>query len=484
MATALKNEPSPERDAPGDVPEGWALALTGDLFTLVTSGSRGWAEYYADAGALFLRIANLNHDTIGIDLAEKKYVSPPPSAEGTRTRVKVRDLLISITADVGMIGLVRSHPGEAYINQHIALARPAEELDEEYVAWYLASRHGQKQLQDLQRGATKVGLGLDDIRSVDVPLAPLAEQRRIVAKIDELLNHVNASREHLSKVRKVLKAFRQSVLAAACSGRLTEDWRGVSGGSRDGLPTGWRQVSLSEIVPRSGIFDGPFGSNLKTADYTSSGVRVIRMENIGFLSFNSGKRAFISEEKYSSLTKHTVGEGDIIFTSFIEDEIRTCVLPKVPTKAIAKADCFCIRPDKRFTNPHFLAMQLASRESRDALLEEIHGATRPRVNTSQLKRLPIRLSSLPEQNEIVRRVEILFELADKIEKRVAAATKRADKLTQAVLSKAFRGELVPPEAEIARRQGRNYEPASVLLERIKTWRNANVISKNGHRRRS
>jgi type I restriction enzyme S subunit len=205
-----------------DLPEGWALVTTANLFSFVTSGSRGWAQYYAQDGALFLRIANLDHDTITIDLSEKKYVRPPSSAEGTRTRVKIRDLLISITADVGMIGLIKNDLGEAYINQHIALARPAEGLDNEYLAWYITSTSAQKQLEELQRGATKVGLGLNDINSIHVPLAPIVEQHRIVAKIEELLGNVNAARDRLTKVPKILKAFRQSVLAAACSGRLTE----------------------------------------------------------------------------------------------------------------------------------------------------------------------------------------------------------------------------------------------------------------------
>jgi type I restriction enzyme, S subunit len=141
------------------------------------------------------------------------------------------------------------------------------------------------------------------------------------------------------------------------------------------------------------------------------------------------------------------------------------------TKAIAKADCFCLRPVPEDFDAHYLALQLASRESYDALREEIHGATRPRVNTTQLKGLSVRICPLSEQKEIVRHVEALFKLADAIEKRVAAASLRAERLAQSVLAKAFRGELVPTEAELARREGREYEPASVLLERIKAERN-------------
>jgi type I restriction enzyme S subunit len=114
----------------------------------------------------------------------------------------------------------------------------------------------------------------------------------------------------------------------------------------------------------------------------------------------------------------------------------------------------------------------------------IYGEGRPHLGFEHLRATAIALPSLEEQLEIVHRIEILFKLADKIEKRVEMATKRADRITQAVLAKAFRGELVPTEAELARSERRDYEPASILLERVKAQRNITVASKNGHRRRS
>jgi type I restriction enzyme S subunit len=112
------------------------------------------------------------------------------------------------------------------------------------------------------------------------------------------------------------------------------------------------------------------------------------------------------------------------------------------------------------------------------------GGNQPNLSLGVIKRWRINIPPLEEQYEIVRRVEILFKLADKTEKRLEAATKRADRLAQSVLAKAFRGELVPTEAELARREGRDYEPASVLLDRIKAQREIAVGSRNGHRRRS
>src|SRR4029077_8981565 len=111
------------------------------------------------------------------------------------------------------------------------------------------------------------------------------------------------------------------------------------------------------------------------------------------------------------------------------------------------------------------------------------GSASPHLNVGDIKRFPIPLPPPKEQHEIVGRVEALFKLADAIEKRVVAAMARAEKLTQAILAKAFRGELVPIEAELARRQGRDYEPASVLLELLCAERDKRAGAKKNKSKR-
>ena len=169
----------------GDPPEGiwipdtWSWIRAGHVFGSVTSGSRGWARYYANDGPLFLRVGNLDHDSIQLDLRSVQHVRPPSNAEGVRTRIRPGDVLISITADVGMVALVQTEIGEAYINQHVALARPNGMLDSHYLAYFLAAKNGgQEQFHNLQRGATKVGLGLDDIRSIWIARPPIPDSRR------------------------------------------------------------------------------------------------------------------------------------------------------------------------------------------------------------------------------------------------------------------------------------------------------------------
>jgi type I restriction enzyme S subunit len=130
-----------------------------------------------------------------------------------------------------------------------------------------------------------------------------------------------------------------------------------------------------------------------------------------------------------------------------------------------------LRVDERRAIPAYVHLALESHDVREQVEMPVRSTNGVHnINSSEVRQLEINLPSLVEQQEIVRRAEKLFKLADEIEKQVGAATKRVEKLTQAILAKAFRGELVPTEAELARKEGRSYEPASVLLESIRKER--------------
>jgi type I restriction enzyme, S subunit len=203
------------------LPEGWSICRSEYLFNFVTSGSRGWAKYYSEHGAIFIRIGNLDPNSISLDLREPQYVSPPKGAEGVRTRVVPGDILISITAELGSIALVPDGIGEAYINQHIALARPTKHILAKYLAYYLATESGgRRQLENLRRGATKAGLGLDDIRSLEIPIPPLAEQQRIADEIDRRVSVLSELETQTEASLKRATRLRQSMLTRAFEGRL------------------------------------------------------------------------------------------------------------------------------------------------------------------------------------------------------------------------------------------------------------------------
>lgn len=191
-----------------------------EAFEFVTSGSRGWARYYADSGMPFIRMGNLQRRRLSLDLNHVQLVELPVSAEGKRTRLTAGDLLISITADLGMIGIVPPDLGEAFINQHIALGRVFPYFDPRFLGWYLVSPRGQRELTRSRRGATKAGLGLEDIRSMTAPHLPLAEQAAVIAQIDRQKSVEEGMRQELAPAVKRTDSLREAILQAAFSGRL------------------------------------------------------------------------------------------------------------------------------------------------------------------------------------------------------------------------------------------------------------------------
>ena len=191
-----------------------------EVSTLVTSGSRGWAKYYSSHGAIFVRIGNLTRDSIDIDFSDIQYVDLPDKAEGLRSKLQPNDVLVSITADLGSIGLVPHNIGEAYINQHIAVVRFKNAAQGKFMAWYLRSDWGQKDLLKNKRGAGKLGLGLDDIRDSRVPVVSDEEAEAVLAVIESRLSVCDSIEKTVDTALQQADAMRQSILKKAFEGGL------------------------------------------------------------------------------------------------------------------------------------------------------------------------------------------------------------------------------------------------------------------------
>lgn len=190
-----------------------------NLTMVVTSGSRGWAKYYSNSGALFVRIGNLTHSGIDIDFRDIQHITPPDNAEGVRTRLQPNDVLVSITADLGSIGFVSEKVEEAYINQHIALVRFQNPVQGRFMAWYLRSEYGQKDLLKNKRGGGKLGLGLDDIRDTPVPIVDEITAKEIVDKVEEQLSVCDSIEKTVDTALTQADAMRQSILKQAFEGK-------------------------------------------------------------------------------------------------------------------------------------------------------------------------------------------------------------------------------------------------------------------------
>jgi len=189
-----------EDEKPFKVPSGWEWCRIWDVANVITSGSRDWAKYYAETGAIFVTMGNLSRGDYKLRLDTIKYVTPPAGGEGSRTKLEEHDLLISITGDVGNLGLIPAEFGEAYINQHTCLLRFMPECRNRYFPELMRSSYAKFQFDAPQRGI-KNSFRLGDVGEMVVPVPPLVEQHRIAKKIEELMTLCDELKTHLSEAQ-------------------------------------------------------------------------------------------------------------------------------------------------------------------------------------------------------------------------------------------------------------------------------------------
>ncbi|EBM3539810.1 type I restriction endonuclease subunit S [Salmonella enterica] len=441
----------------GKLPEGWVNSKFTDLMDVQGGTQPPKSEFIPEAQNGYIRLLQIR------DFGKKPVPTYIPETKKLKT-CHEEDLLIGrYGASLGRI--CTGHAG-AY---NVALAKVIypHEFERSFIRYYLESEIFQFPLRLLSRSAQN-GFNKEDLSRFDFLLAPLAEQKVIAEKLDTLLAQVDSTKARLEQIPQILKRFRQAVLVSAVNGKLQAE------------SSSKECCTIDSLCLTS--FDGPFGSKLKTSDYTNSGIRVVRLENIGHLEFNSEKETYISHEKYKSLYNNTLKENDLIFSSFVDEDVRVCLIPQSEQTFINKADCFCLRLNPSLASPHYLALVLASKTSYEQIKEKVQGITRPRINLRTLRSLKFDIPDLKEQHEIVRRVEQLFAWADTIEKQVNNALNRVNSLTQSILAKAFRGELTA--------QWRAENPdlisgensAAALLEKIKAERAASGGKKTSRKK--
>lgn len=172
----------------------------------ITSGSRGWAQFYSENGSKFVRITNLNRGDIRLDLRDLQHVTPPSTLEAERTRIKEGDLLISITADLGLVAVAHAELGDSYVNQHIAkVTIDTDAYDPVFAGYFLTDITGQKQFFRLNDQGAKAGMNLKNVAKLKLPRIPEPEQKRISAVLIELDKEHQAISRHIEALRISMK---------------------------------------------------------------------------------------------------------------------------------------------------------------------------------------------------------------------------------------------------------------------------------------
>jgi type I restriction enzyme S subunit len=465
-------------------PEGWVRARLTDIARLESghTPSRRHPEYWdGDVPWVSIRDARL-HD--GGEIHETlQTITEEGLANSAARWLPKETVCLSRTASVGYV-VVLGRPmatSQDFVNWVCSSA-----LDHRFLKYALAAEGDH--LREFGKGTTHTTIYFPAVLALQICLPPVAEQRRIVDRVEALLCGVNAARSRLAKVPLMLRRFRQSVLAAACAGRLTEEWRqrptarvsdALPEASLDDVPAipeipeDWKLVPLRAVVERF-----QYGTSDKANGDERTGIPMLRMGNV------QDGRIDLSALKYVSPSKlrreFLVQAGDVLFNRTNSPELvgKTAVVQDTRPMVFASY-LIRMRTNPSLVTPEFLSHWLNSGWGRQwARQVRTDGVGQSNINATKLASMPIALPTIAEQREITARIDKLLDLANTIERRVMATSASADALAQGILAKAFRGELVPNEAELARAEGRDYESAEALLARIHSKSVVNVTTPN------
>lgn len=507
-------EPDPEKEieVAYELSDGWMWVRLSDVINDFQPGFACGAR--DDHGYVQLRMNNIGLD--GCVVLEKTLRVPIEKTNMGKYNLRIGDILFNNTNSVELIGktaLFRDEVQNCVFSNHITRIRPYTRLiNSKYLLNVFINDYNNGIFRMMcHRFVGQAGISRKKLLEHTFPLPPLPEQHRIVAKLEALLAQVNRSKDHLAKVPLLIKRFRQSVLAAACSGRLTEDWRRehpdvepalellnrireerirrYNEECRKAEAEGRRKPKNNEpqVVDTEGLPELPEGwlwTKLGDLNETTSGGTPKRSNKDYYGGDIPWLKSGELEDNVITKAEETITElglkkssAKIFPTGTLLIALYGATVGKTGKLAIESATnqaiCGIFNEGQVFYDQYLWHYLISFRNN---LIEKSFGGAQPNISQGIIQNLNVPLPPLAEQRVIVEQVETLFHFADEVEQRVAAATTHTNHLTQSILARTFRGELVP--------QDPCDEPASVLLERIKQERAKNEMEKKTGKRKT
>ncbi|MEZ8027439.1 restriction endonuclease subunit S [Enterovibrio norvegicus] len=454
------------------IPEGWVNSkLECVVDTIVGGGTPSKAiSSYFQGDIPWMSVKDMNKNEL-VDTVD--HISQEAVENSSTNVIPAGTPIVATRMSLGKIVIANF---DSAINQDLKALFVNLNIEKPYfVYWY---RSIANLIESLGTGTTVKGIRLEVLRGLDFPLPPLAEQKVIADKLDELLAQVESTKARLDAIPAILKSFRQSVLAAAVSGKLTEEWRGENEYSEIQLgfdiPKSWALQTIEDIANVKGGKRLPKGEELQE---TNTGFRYVRAGQLKHGTIINGtdarnRQLYITSNVHEQIKRYTIAEGDAYLTIVGASIGDAGVVPSEFDGANLTENAAKICEFKQPICSSYIGYWLRSQYIQDLIQLEIKSGAQGKLALKRIKTLPFPKVSLKEQAEIVRRVEELFAFADKVEAQVNAAQIRVNNLTQSILAKAFRGELTAEwrAANPDLISGEN--SAEALLERIKAEREA------------
>lgn len=449
------------------IPEGWVETSLGKLSSDISYGYTAKSTSLA-VGPQMLRITDIQNNRVNWSSVPYCEIDVDLKAKYLLER---GDLLFARTgATVGKSFLIREDIPESVYASYLIRVRcfPSAHID--YLSYFFLGPDYWDQITDMSSGIGQPSVNGTKLKGLALPLPPLAEQKVIADKLDALLAQVESTKARLDAIPAILKSFRQSLLAAAVSGKLTEDWRGDKN-----LLLELSEDKLANVIDemRNGLSAKPNEKGL--------GYPILRISSVRSLFVDQVDIRFLELEP-KTLEMYSLKLNDLLFTRYNGslDYVGVCGQIKsldhdhlvYPDKLIR------VRVNNNKILANYLELYSASTEVRDFIKSLVKSTSGQKgISGKDLKDMLIKYPPILEQTEIVRRVEELFAFADKVEAQVNAAQTRVNNLTQSILAKAFRGELTQDWRAANPELISGENSASALLKRIKAERETLSVKK-------
>jgi type I restriction enzyme, S subunit len=451
-----------------ELPNGWKLVDFPDL-VLFQEGP-GLRKYqYREAGIPFLNIRTFNDERIDKTLCG--FLDPQEVDEKYQHfLVAEDDILVAVSGSIGKMAIAKSSDLPLMLNTSIMRFRPRDEtvLLRGYLYFFLKSQHFFEQAEKAWTGTAQKNMGPSHIKTFKLLTPPLNEQRRIVAKLDSLFARSRRARKELERVAGLCDRYRQAVLAAAFRGDLTADWREgnsskllsenhiLNANDLPSLPSEWIWTNVGQVAKvTGGLTKNQSRTNfekkvpyLRVANVYANELRLDEISEIG-----------VTETEWERV-KLKVGDLLIVEGNGSLEQIGRVAIWHGEIEPCAHQNHLIKLRVKNFITPKFALYWLLSPGGRRAI-EQVASSSAGlhTLSISKVSALHIPLCAVQEMEVVVERIEKLFKAIAQIESEHQKALKLCDRLDQAILTKAFSGELVP--------QDPTDEPADVLLDRIR-----------------
>lgn len=451
----LKTALVPEDEQPYRIPGDWVWTRLGEISL---DPQYGWTTSATSEGEV--RLLRTTDITAGqIDWSSVPYCKETP-ADLEKYLIRDGDIVISRAGSVGFSHLIKN-PEKAVFASYLIRFKPL--IVHEYLAHFLKSQIYWDAISESSSGIAIPNVNASKLKQISIPVAPLPEQQRIAEKLESLLGKIKEAKALLDEVPQILQNFRQSVLAAACSGRLTENWRREHPDEKSSfitqrqgqghqifeIPETWAVITVKDVSTK--IEYGYTASSNKSP----VGPKLLRITDIqdGKVNWEDVPYCEIEERKK---VRFLLAPGDIVFARTGATTGKSFIIEECPD-AVFASYLIRIKPGSQII-PKYMYFFFQSEFYWKQIYENLSGIAQPNCNATKLSLVNLPHPSLSEQEEIVRFIESLFDKADDLEAQYKTAMELIESLPEVILSKAFRGELVP--------QNPSDEPASAILDRI------------------